>query len=219
MFIHSHEIETLEQASKLAKDIKPILCFLQNVESSRKPQSNLAPNTYTNRDPKGKSVIGESSRNAKGSQCFKCQCYDHVAAQYPSRNLLIKKINDDEIETIVREATGSATNSNDDVRAASIHLGVIRCAHTSASNENWRKSIVFYTYITHEGNNYKLMINVSSCANNIIKTALEKMSLKTEPHSYPYNVNWVDEQLNLLLSVVRFLSTRLFVRIMFGVRS
>ena len=44
---------------------------------------------------------------------FKCQGYSHIA-QCPSRNLLIKKIDDDEIETVVHEATGSATDSNDD---------------------------------------------------------------------------------------------------------
>jgi len=65
-------------------------------------------------------VIGKSSRNAKGSQCFKCQDYDHVAAQCPSRNLLIKKADDDEIETVIYEPTSSATNFDDDVRIASI---------------------------------------------------------------------------------------------------
>ena len=35
------------------------------------------------------------------------------------RNLLIKEVNDGEIEIVVHEATGSATDSNDDVRIAS----------------------------------------------------------------------------------------------------
>jgi len=45
-------------------------------------------------------------------------------------NLLIKEVNDDEIEMIVHEVAGSATDSDDDVRVASIQLGVIRCPHT-----------------------------------------------------------------------------------------
>jgi len=81
-------------------------------------------------------VIGESSRSVKGSQYFKCQDYDHVVAQYPSRNLLIKEIDDDEIETVVHKATGSATDSDDDVRVASIQLCVIRCSHTAVGNED-----------------------------------------------------------------------------------
>jgi len=52
---------------------------------------------------------------------------------------------------------------------------------------------VFYIYITHEGKNYKLMIDEGSCAKIITKTALEKMCLKAEPHPHPYNVNRVDK--------------------------
>jgi len=52
---------------------------------------------------------------------------------------------------------------------------------------------VFYTYIKHEGKNYKLMIDGGNYANIIAKTVLEKMGLKAEPHPHPYNVNWVDK--------------------------
>jgi len=67
-------------------------------------------------------VIGKSSKNAKGNQYFKCQGY--IAAQYPSRNLLIKEA-DDEIKTVVYEPTGSTTDYDDDFRISSIQLGVI----------------------------------------------------------------------------------------------
>jgi len=137
-------------------------------------------------------VLGEFSRNVKGNQCFKCQGYDHVAAQCPSRNLLIKEIDDDEIKTVVHEPTDSATDSDDDIRVVSIQLGGVRCSHTTVSNENWRRSSVFKTYITHDGKNYKLMIDVGSCAYIIVKIALNKMGLKAEPHPYSYIVNWVD---------------------------
>jgi len=71
-----------------------------------------------------------------------------------------KKVDDDEIETVVYEPTSSVTDSYDDVRIFSIQLGVIRYSDINVSNENWRRSSVFHTYITHEGNNYKLMIDV-----------------------------------------------------------
>ena len=94
-------------------------------------------------------MIGESCRNAKGSQCFKYQDYGHFAAQYPSRNLLISEADDDEIDIIVYELTGSTINS-DDVRISNIQLGVIKCSHTTIIDENWHRSSVFYTYVTHE---------------------------------------------------------------------
>jgi len=56
--------------------------------------------------------------------------YGRVAAQCLSRNLLIKEVDDDEIETVVHEATSSVTNSNDDIRVSSIQLGIIRCPHS-----------------------------------------------------------------------------------------
>ena len=96
-------------------------------------------------------MIDESSRSAKGSQCFKCQGYGHIVAQCPSRNLLIKEINDDEIKTVVHEATSSVADSDDDVKVTSIQLGVIRSTHTAVSNEDWHRFSVFYTYIAHEG--------------------------------------------------------------------
>ena len=85
-------------------------------------------------------------------------------------------------------------------------------------NKDWRRSSVFYTYIAHEGKNYKL-IDVGSCVNIIVMTALEKMGLKAELHPHPYNVNWVDKIAQFITSVVRSLSIYLVTRIMFGVMS
>jgi len=81
---------------------------------------------------------------------------------------------------------------NKDVRNSSTLLGVIRCLHTVVRDENWHRSSVFHSYVTQE-KNYKLMIDVGSYANIIIKTTLEKMGLKDEPHPHQYNVNWVDK--------------------------
>jgi len=67
-------------------------------------------------------VIGEPSKNAKCSQCFKCQGYGYVAEQCPSRNLLVREADGDEIETVV-----STTDSDDDVMVSSIQLAAVRC--------------------------------------------------------------------------------------------
>ena len=120
MSIHSHKIKTLEQASQPAQDRETSLRFssVRRVIPKIGEQPNL--NTHTTRDPKSETVIGEPSRNTKGSQYFKCQCYDHVAAQCPSRNLLVRRADDDEIETVVYELIGSVTDSDDDTRVSSI---------------------------------------------------------------------------------------------------
>jgi len=61
---------------------------------------------------------------------------------------MIKEVDDDEIETVIHEATSSLTESDDDVRVATIQLSVIRCPHTTVDNENWRRSNVLYLYCT-----------------------------------------------------------------------
>jgi len=91
------------------------------------------------------------------------------------------------------KVTSSVTDSDDGVMVASLQLGVIKCTQTAVGNEVWHESSVFYTYITYEGKNYKLMTDGRSSANIVAKMALEKMGLKAEPHPHSYNVNWVDK--------------------------
>ena len=57
MFIHSHKIETLEQASQLAQDIETSLRF--SIERRVFPIAGEqpSPNTNTTKDTKGKSVM------------------------------------------------------------------------------------------------------------------------------------------------------------------
>ena len=129
MFIHSHKLETLEQASQLAQDKETFLKFSSERRVIPKVGEQHKPDTHATRESKGESVIGESSKNVKYSQCFKCQGHSHVVAQYLSKNLLVRKV-DDEIETVVYESTGGATGSADDVRVSSIQLGVVRCTHS-----------------------------------------------------------------------------------------
>ena len=135
MFIHSHKIETLEQASQLAQDRKTSLSSECRVIPKAR-RATYPIHSYTTREPKGNPVISKSFKNAKGNQCFKCQEYDHIVAQCPSRNILIKEDDGNEIETIVYAPTGSATDSNDDVRISSIQLGVVRCSHIAVNNED-----------------------------------------------------------------------------------
>jgi len=56
--------------------------------------------------------------------------FGHVAVKYPFKNLLVREADDDEIETVVYEPTGSATDFDDDVRVFSIQLSVGRCSHS-----------------------------------------------------------------------------------------
>ena len=80
MFIHSHKLETLELTSQLAQNIETFLRFSSEHKIIFKATEQLSINTYAPRDHKVKCVIGESSKNAKSSQYFKCQGYGHIIA-------------------------------------------------------------------------------------------------------------------------------------------
>jgi len=76
MLIHSQNMTSLAPASQLAQDIENSLkfssehSFIPKVRehSKRQPEVTVKPNFSTTKNPKGKSVIGESSKQgAKGT--------------------------------------------------------------------------------------------------------------------------------------------------------
>jgi len=80
MLIHSHKIETLEQANQLAQDIETSLKFFSERKVILKVGEQPNSDIHATRDSKSKSVIGKSSKHPKSSQCFKFQGYDNVDA-------------------------------------------------------------------------------------------------------------------------------------------
>ena len=84
-----------------------------------KAEEQLSLNTHATRNLKDKSVIGESSKNARANQ-FKCQGNDHVVVVCPFRNLLVRIAGDDENKTVIYQPNGSAADSDDDAKISSI---------------------------------------------------------------------------------------------------
>ena len=133
MFIHSHKIE--KHASQLAQDIETSFMFSSECWVISKAEEQFSPHTHTTRDPKDKYVIGEYSKNAKGSQCFVSRLWS-MLLQCPSKNLLIKKADNDEMDTVVYEPTGSAIDSDLGFLASNwVCLGVHTHIHTQTC---WR---------------------------------------------------------------------------------
>ena len=68
------------------------------------------------------------------------------------------------------------------------------------------------------GENYKVMIDVGSCA-IIAKTTFEKMGLEVESHPHPCNVNWVDKTAQSITQRYQVPIHMSTMRIVFGVIS
>lgn len=76
-------------------------------------------------------------------------------------------------------------DAEDTLRDNSMH--VITCLLTTPrGEEDWHESSIFYTYIKHGDKFYKVMIDGGSCVNITIKSVVEWMSIKAEPHPQPY---------------------------------
>lgn len=80
------------------------------------------------------------------------------------------------------ESQGDFGDLEDDLRAVGTHLHIVQCLFTVSKDKDWYRYDVFYTYIIQNSKIYKVIINGDSCVNIISKSAIERMSLKTEPH-------------------------------------
>lgn len=56
-------------------------------------------------------------------------------------------------------------------------LHVVRRLLATPRGEDWRRSSMFYTYIKHGDNSYKMMIDEGNCVNIIAKSVVEWLNL------------------------------------------
>lgn len=96
-------------------------------------KDNAKSNTQITKNIKGKSVMGEPSKqDAKGKQYFRCHEHSHIASQYPIRNLFVEGEQEynDEFEEEIYEPIENTSESDEDVRVSNICLSVDRCLYS-----------------------------------------------------------------------------------------
>lgn len=54
----------------------------------------------------------------------------------------------------------NASDSDEKVRVPSIRLSDVKCLHTTSRDEDWYRSSIFHTYISHEGKSYKMIYKI-----------------------------------------------------------
>lgn len=91
----------------------------------------------------------------------------------------------------------NASDSDEKVRVPSIRLSDVKCLHTTSRDEDWCRSSIFHTYISHEGKSYKM----------IYKIDVPLLSLKLILiHNYmmlPELIKWFESINPILFSVYR----------------
>ncbi|KAK8951621.1 hypothetical protein KSP39_PZI004098 [Platanthera zijinensis] len=201
-----HRLETVEQIFQLSLEFEQYLRssstrqFPPRTDSStfRKsapPQTTAAAPSRIPADAKGKAVATDGQRSG-GIICYRCSGKGHVAAQCPTRNLLVEEeeqsLEDDERDREEVQATVEDGWESDAER--SLEVGVVRrLLHTPRVDEDWRRTTLFYTYFPSAGGPCKLAIDSGSCVNIVAQKGLERMQVKAEPHPHPYRVTWVDK--------------------------
>ncbi|XP_057958649.1 uncharacterized protein LOC131151421 [Malania oleifera] len=194
-----HHITSLEQAFNLAHDFEQMNKGqmgrrygnpsnetyprkIQGTDKSKQASARQVTSRGSNptvQQPvdKGKAPItGSSHQNSGIEVCFKCHKKEHFAKQCPNRNLVIEREEEEEEEEndapydAANEAGEDVLSSEDDENAQLSVMRRLMCGSKSC----------------------KMIIDGGSCMNVISKSAAEKLRLKTEPHSNPYNVAWVN---------------------------
>ncbi|KAK8951705.1 hypothetical protein KSP39_PZI004648 [Platanthera zijinensis] len=181
-----HRLETIEQVFQLALEFESYL----RLAGSRPTPHRSDTSTRTPSDAKGKAIVPAGPRPGPG-QCFRCSGRGHIAAQCPTRNLLLEDgdetgVEDD--EAVVEEITAGVEDGWESDAERALELGVIRrLLHTPRAEEDWRRTSIFYTYFQSAGGPCKLAIDSGSCVNIVAKKAYRR----APPH--PYRVHWVDK--------------------------
>ena len=152
-------------------------------EQYRRPTgTNTRPNTNTTKNPKDKSVIGEPSRQTTlRTKCLRCHQYGHVAAQCPTRSLLIEDAGLDKgnLEDVYEPDEGTS-DIDKEVRLSNMRVSLN--AFKQHVETRIGRDLVCSTHVVHDGKNYKVMIDGGSCVNIIAKTSINKIGLKVELH-------------------------------------
>ncbi|KAK8954863.1 hypothetical protein KSP39_PZI002830 [Platanthera zijinensis] len=187
-----HRMETVEQVFQLALEYESCLRFTGPRLTMQR--ADVPPRIPP--DVKGKAIIPGAPRPGPG-QCFRCSGRGNLAAQCPTRNLLIGEEGEASTgieDPVIEEITAEVGDGWESDAERSLELGVIlRLLHTPRTEDDWRRTSIFFTFFQSAGGPCKLAIDSGSCVNIVAKRGLERMRLTAEPHPHPYRVHWVDK--------------------------
>lgn len=158
--------------------------------------------TITRQSVSRPAVVSEIRNNSRPSRpnalrCYSCGEPGHRQTACPNstrRGLVIQDIDSDQGPKY--DDYGDSDPPNDNVENAFGDEGqllVLRrnCFLPWAPDESWIRSNLFHSMCTINEKICHLIIDSGSCANIISAEAVHKLSLKTEPHPFPYSQVWI----------------------------
>ncbi|XP_059441888.1 uncharacterized protein LOC132174213 [Corylus avellana] len=172
-------ISNLGSSSTTKATPNPKVATAKPAKGEAKPLANSEAPTGSNR-----SNISNSSR-----KCFKCHVFGHIAYDCPNRKII--SLVEEDLEDDVKNEPVDEEFEEDLIYADQGESLIIRrILKSTYAEEDWLRNI-FHTKCTSSGKVCNVIIDGGSCENVVSTTMVEKLNLKTEPHSYPYKLQWI----------------------------
>jgi hypothetical protein len=140
-----------------------------------------------NESPAGSNRPNTSNSNRK---CFKCQGFGHIASDCPNRKM-ISLVEEDLEDDVEDEPVDEGSEEEWTYADQGESLVIRRILKSTYIEEDWLRNNIFHTKCTSSGKVCNVIIDGGSCENVVSTTMVEKLNLKTEPHSHPYKLQWL----------------------------
>jgi hypothetical protein len=140
-----------------------------------------------NESPAGSNRPNTSTSNRK---CFKCHGFGHIASDCPNRKM-ISLVEEDLEDNVEDEPVDEGSKEEWTYADQGESLVIRRILKSTYVEEDWLRNNIFHTKCTSSGKVCNVIIDGGSCENVVSTTMVEKLNLKTEPHSHPYKLQWL----------------------------
>ena len=147
--------------------------------ATAKPAKSEAKPLVKSEAPSGSNRSNTSNSSRK---CFKCHGFGHSASGCPNRkmiSLVEEDLEDDVEEEPVDEESEEGLTYADEGESLVIH----KILKSTYAKEDWLQNNIFHTKCTFSGKVCNVILDGGSCENVVSTTMVEKLNLKTEPHS------------------------------------
>jgi hypothetical protein len=169
---------------------------------SSTPSSPVPPTTNP-AAPSTKGIVS-STGHTRDIQCHRCRGFGHMIRDYPKKRTLLIRDNGEYSLASDSEETSHAMIATNYAENEEVHIDPIdvdryeslvvqRVLSTQLAQAEKISDTLFHTKGVVKERSIHIIIDSGSC-NNLASTALvEKLSLPTRTHPYPYHIQWLND--------------------------